>query len=151
MPQTGTTEMGTFSCSITADWPDSLDDARIDTAHQIVPEHEDGRPDGVLEVGAGLVVDDFVWWDVDSRSRAAWMTFGWPSDDLWMTFGCPSDDLGATSGRGRTSPRRRPPRRSRWALERLRHRESSEARVDSRDSVNKLNETDVLKSVSILS
>ena len=30
-------------------------------------------------------------------------------------------------------------------------RESSEARVDSRDSVNKLNETDVLKSVSILS
>ena len=148
MPQIGTTEMGTFSWgprmgtfgSITADWPDSLDDARIDTAHRIGPELEDGRPDGVLEVGAGLVVDDFVWWDVDSRSRAAWMTFGWPSDDL-----------GATSGRGRTSPRRRPPRRSRWALERLRHRESSEARVDSRDSVNKLNETDVLKSVSILS
>ena len=67
MPQIGTTEMGTFSWgprmgtfgSITADWPDSLDDdARIDTAHQIGPELEDGRPDGVLEVGAGLVVDD---------------------------------------------------------------------------------------------
>ena len=132
--------MGTSKCSITADWPDSLDDARIDTAHHIGPEHEDGRLDGVLEVGAGLIVDDFVWWDVDSRSRAAWMTFGWPSDDLRMA-----------SGWGRTSPRRRPPRRSRWALGRLRHRESSEARVDSRDSVNKLNETDVLKSVSILS
>ena len=75
-------------CSITADWPDSLDDdARTDTAHQIGPELEDGRPDDVLEVGAGLVVDDFVWWDVDSRSRAAWMTFGWPSDDLRMAFG----------------------------------------------------------------
>ena len=78
---------GDHGCSITADWPDSLDDARIDTAHRIGPELEDGRPDGVLEVGAGLVVDDFVWWDVDSRSRAAWMTFGWPSDDLRMAFG----------------------------------------------------------------
>ena len=71
MPRIGTTERGTFGwgprtgtsdgdhkCSITADWPDSLDDARIDTAHQIGPKHEDGRPDDVLEVGAGLVVDD---------------------------------------------------------------------------------------------
>ena len=68
MPRKGTTEMGTFGwgprdgdhkCSITADWPDSLDDARKDTAHQIGSDpDEDGRPDAVLEVGAGLVVDD---------------------------------------------------------------------------------------------
>ena len=86
--------MGTFSCSITADWPDSLDDARIDTAHRIGPELEDGRPDGVLEVGAGLVVDDL------SMTCLVGCRFALTGclDDLRMAFRRPSDDLRMSFG-----------------------------------------------------